>query len=152
MTAVQQPGAATPIQLLAHSHAGVYVSDMARSVTFYRDVLGFDVRYDSAPGVPGDRVVIGLIAGLAVELVKQGEFDVTPAPVSAAGMGIANFSFSVRDLDAAHAELMARGLAEAGPLVTLPSGVRLMMFRDPDGNLIELLDLLGHASVFEMMA
>ena len=83
MTAIQEPGAGTPIQLLAHSHAGVYVSDMARSVTFYRDVLGFDVRYDSAPGMPGDRVVIGLIAGLAVELVKQGEFDVTPAPVSA---------------------------------------------------------------------
>ncbi len=139
------------LQPVAHSHAGVYVSDMARSIAFYREMLGFDVRYDSAPGHPGDRVVIGLVAGLAVELVKKTELGVIAAPVSADGMGIANLSFSIPDVDAAHTALLAHGLSDVGAPATLPSGVRLMLFRDPDGNLIELLDLLGHRSVFEML-
>jgi len=30
------------------SHAIIFVSDMARSVAFYRDLLGFPVRFESA--------------------------------------------------------------------------------------------------------
>ncbi len=140
------------LQPMAHSHAGIYVSDMARSISFYRDLLGFDLRYDSAPGQPGDRVVFGLIAGLAVELVKKAELGVTAAPVAADGMGIANLSFSVPDVDQAYAALLARNLANMDQPTTLPSGVRLVLFRDPDGNLIELLDLRGPKSVYEMMS
>ena len=140
------------LQPMAHSHAGVYVSDMARSISFYRDLLGFDLRYDSAPGQPGDRVVFGLIAGLAVELVKKAELGVIAAPVAADGMGIANLSFSVPDVDQAYAALLARDLANMDQPITLPSGVRLVLFRDPDGNLIELLDLRGPKSVYEMMS
>ncbi len=151
-TTVNLSGEKRLIQPIAHSHAGVYVSDIARSVAFYRDLLGFDVRYDSAPGQPGDRVVIGLIAGLAVELVKKAELGVVAAPVAADGMGIANLSFSVPDVDQAYAALLARDLANMDRPTTLPSGVRLVLFRDPDGNLIELLDLRGPKSVFEMMS
>ncbi len=64
------------------NHVGVTVSDLARSMTFYRDVLGFHVAYERGEvtaeymprlvGIPGARLKIaGLdIPGLHLDLIE----------------------------------------------------------------------------------
>ena len=143
-----EKGSAGLVQPLAQSHVGIYVTDFERALDFYRRVFGFDVRYDSG-SQDERRIIIGLIAGIAVEMTAAFA-GVTPAPVDDRGMGIANISFSVSAIDDVHTVLAQEGLANMGAPVVLPSNIRLMLLRDPDGNLLELIDMGGAKSMAEL--
>jgi catechol 2,3-dioxygenase-like lactoylglutathione lyase family enzyme len=105
------------------------VSDLDRSIRFYRDTLGFEVteRRDDlrfvhlSCGLPG--LQIGLSAGSA-----------TPPQA-----GTVTLNFGVQgDIEAARRALEARGVVFLGPTVVIPGKVRLAEFRDPDGYRIRL--------------
>ena len=147
-----EDGVAALLKPRALSHIGIRVSDLARSIDYYRRVFGFRAVYDNHAGPDADRVVIGIIAGLAVELIKPADAQAGPAaqPVDPNALGFSGITFSVDDVDEAFAALQAQGLANMDPPKTVPPGIRLVLFRDPDGNLLEVIDLKGPKSLAEM--
>ena len=138
------PGA---LALQAFSHLCIGVSDIERSLGFYQRVLGFDVVFDveleggSLDAVTGQggskgRMVGGLVGGVMVELLALGS---TGRSAAGPHVGYTNMSFSVRDLDAAHAQVVALGARPAQEPVEI-GGVRMFFVQDPDGTPIELVE------------
>jgi len=112
------------------SHFALRVRDVAASTAWYHEILGYEVFMDQRtdPNMPR---TFGLIAGVAVELYK--------APDEAAVSGSAVLSFSVDDIETAHAALRSKGLGTEQPMVF--GDARLVLFRDPDGNVLEVIQL-----------
>jgi catechol 2,3-dioxygenase-like lactoylglutathione lyase family enzyme len=94
------------------------VTDLDRSVAFYRDVLGLSLR-------SRDVVARFDVDGVLLELVP-GDRSAT------AGGGNARVCFAVDDVEAVAALLGRRGVA-VGPVRTVSNG-RMAAFPDPDGN------------------
>ncbi len=102
------------------------VKDIARSLAWYQDVLGFKLMYhmeemgwcELTTPVPG--VNVGLSQ---VENVNPGG----PTP-----------TFGVKDIDAARKTLEARKVRFDGETMEIPNMVKLATFFDPDGNTLML--------------
>lgn len=106
------------------NYAIAFVSDMKRSVTFYRDVLGLPLRFES----PGWTEFATEGATLALHSCEPpetaGDNDERP--------GRWRSGFSVPDLDAYHRRLVEKGVT----CVQEPKelfGARIAQYRDPDG-------------------
>ena len=128
-------------QILHFDHAGVTVTDLERSVAFYRDVLGMAEveRTTLASGTTLVFLRMG-IAGLIELIVRPGRVD---SRHSASAPGVAHVCLQVNNLDAWVARLAGQGVAlTSGPsTLQLPSGpVRLVFFADPDGIPVELYE------------
>ena len=96
-----------------------HTTDMAKSIAFYRDVLGF-------PLVSRDYVARFDIDGVLFELVPN------PTGGAVSGTGNALLSLGVKDIHEAVRELQDRGVATT-PIKEEPGGL-LSYFKDPDGN------------------
>ena len=115
---------------VAVHHVSVNVVDVGESIAFYTDVLGGTVREDRPDfGIGGAWIDIG---ATQVHLIE------TAVPPN---MG-QHFAILVDDLDAAVAELRAKGL-EIGEPSTVGSD-RQTFVADPSGNAVEIHQL-GHA-------
>ena len=103
----------------------VPVSDQSAALTFYTDVLGFDLLRDMPMG-PGMRWVQlqPKTGGSSVALVTW--FDGMPPG------GVQGLMVHVPDIDAEHARLTRLGVT-ASPIDEQPWG-RFTMLKDPDGN------------------
>lgn len=126
------------------SHVALVVSDLERSVAFYRDVIGFQVFRDQSNDERAPRV-FGTAGGLTLELLRA------RAPIAdiAGGRihqtGLFGFAFSVENLDAACAALHASGVVKVAQPKSI-SGARLLYVPDPDGNYFELIEFTNGAS------
>jgi glyoxylase I family protein len=122
------------VDLTPH-HAGIIVSDLERSKTFYR-ALGFE---QAEERVGEDKTISFLRLGaLQVELFAYTE-PVPAAGVPARVLGFRHLALETHDIDAAFAELTAAGvLPEGAAIRELPTGWRLLFFNDPDGVEIEI--------------
>lgn len=109
----------------------INVSDLDRSVTWYRDGLGFEEIYRMPEWgwcemrSPVDGVTLGL------QQVEAGF-----------GPGGATLAFAVADVEAARRHLEAVGARFEGDIVVIPgdNGVKLANFFDPDGNPLTLAE------------
>ena len=110
------------------SHAIIFVRDMARSVAFYRDLLGLPVRFESAKWTefetPGSTLALHLadVPSNAAAISA----DAIPA-------GQCHLSFAVDDLDAFHQAMIAKGIPCLQPPEVEDFGGRLAGYADPDG-------------------
>ena len=102
----------------------LYVSDMGRSVTFYRDEVGLDLKYpqDSADWSKEYWVVFD-VGGFELALHHGPAKQSKEAPA---------LKFYVEYLEAAHSDLTSRGVV-VEPIVEPYPGVRHFHFLDPDG-------------------
>ncbi|HWT44644.1 MAG TPA: VOC family protein [Vicinamibacterales bacterium] len=100
------------------------VEDQDAALRFYTDVLGFTVLAD-AP-IPTGRW-IELRAGDADVLVT---LEPAPAGIVRGSIGI---RFTSDDVNAAHAEMLRRGV-DADEILRWPGVPPMFGFRDPDGN------------------
>ena len=144
------------VDLMAVSHVAIRVSDLDRAVDFYRRVFGYDVFIDNRPAT----TVIGLIGGLAIELIKSpaapeaitaAKAASKTADAAGATLGHTCMAFSVADIDAAHARLKAAGLTRTEGPETV-GAVRVVFIRDPDGTLLEFIQLGGGAASLAELA
>jgi catechol 2,3-dioxygenase-like lactoylglutathione lyase family enzyme len=103
------------------------VSDLDRSVAWYRDTLGFELLYRL-----DEEAWCELETG--VERVNLGLSQVEEA----GGKGGATLTFGVEDIEAAKAELDSSGVRQDGPIRDIPGLVRLLTFYDPDDNALML--------------
>jgi catechol 2,3-dioxygenase-like lactoylglutathione lyase family enzyme len=135
------------------SHVSINVSDLERSVAFYKDVFGWEQIFDSEVdsealsalvGVPGatGQACGGRIGDLRVELMC---LSYTPKTPPAPGLGLQVLSFEVEDIQAAHDAFQARGVPVMGPLVEL-HGTKMFFVSDPDGQGIEICEYIPGAS------
>jgi catechol 2,3-dioxygenase len=135
------------------SHVSIAVSDMERSIAFYRDVLGwrkvFDTQLDSKAleglvGVPGasGRACGGVLGGLRVELMR---LDYLPRTPPTPGLGLRVLSLEVDDADAAYRAVKERGATTLSKPVEL-HGTRMFFVLDPDGQGIEMCQYLPGGS------
>ncbi len=103
------------------------VSDLERSVVFYRDVVGleFELQIDALKWARFKTSIPGVILGLGESPEVRGS-------------GTTSLNLSVSDVDAMRALLESRGVEFLGPTTHIPGVVRLADFLDPDGNKIRL--------------
>ncbi|WP_058367503.1 VOC family protein [Haloparvum sedimenti] len=131
-------------------HVGVTVSNLDRAVAFYRDELGLDVLSEFSVGgegfadavdVPGASAEFAhLDAGdVRLELVAYGPSGEPRGDSALNRPGATHVGLSVPDVDAAYDELSEAVETLSEPRTT-ESGTRICFLRDPDGNLVELLD------------
>jgi lactoylglutathione lyase len=102
----------------------VFVSDMDKSVAFYRDVLGFPLKEQSHKWTEfgtGDTT-------LALHLADPADHTHTHATTPA---GHCQIGLSVADLDAFHAEMVGKGVKCVQPPKEEHFG-RLAIYADPD--------------------
>jgi catechol 2,3-dioxygenase-like lactoylglutathione lyase family enzyme len=128
------------------NHVGQCVTDLDRSTRFYTELLGFEV--DRTLDLP-DQAVSTLLAipapvGCHVVYLRRGDFQLELMRFEREGNpdfterrfnepGLTHLSVSVNDLDAARARV-----TELGGTIVTDLGV-VVMVRDPDGQLLELL-------------
>lgn len=110
------------------AYVNVFVSDLERSVGFYRDDLGLTLEFADAGHGYASFAAGDLRLGLAV----PGEED---AGLVGRHTGV---GFAVDDLEAAHARLAGLGVEFPTPPTRQPWGGFMAAFADPDGNLYYL--------------
>ena len=127
-------------------HVGIVVSDLDRSLTWYRDHLGFELRArTSVPDI-----------GLEFAYITRGDFELElfmqrgshPAPDQDVfqafhQQGIPHLAFGTEDLDATYQWAGTSGLKVLLELqINEAMGVRYFFIVDPDGIQIEFVERL----------
>jgi catechol 2,3-dioxygenase-like lactoylglutathione lyase family enzyme len=109
----------------------VPVSDQERSVRFYVEHLGFELRLDVPMGGGGRWVQVAPPGGrVPVALVAAGD-----APVGV-DTGI---TFATADAEADHMKLAWAGV-DVDPLLRWPGVPPMFVLRDPDGNQLKVME------------
>ncbi|MGH9117094.1 MAG: VOC family protein [Acidimicrobiales bacterium] len=111
------------------------VTDLDRSLRFYRDVLGLPLghRSGSYAQMATGRTRLAMYERTA--MAGTVGFDVSIPSTDAPGFEL---GFKVDDVDDAFAALVAEGAAPVTPPTDRPWGQRTAYVRDPDGHLVEL--------------
>ena len=134
-------------------HTAISTGDIERSVDFYTRLLGFELvsRFEWEAGTEWADAITGLegsSARAAMLKLNNAFIEIfeyaTPAPAAAdperpvCDHGITHIALLVTDIDAEY-----QRLTEAGMRFNCPPGdeVRAVYGRDPDGNVVELLEL-----------
>ena len=142
-------------KILSTNHTSFTVSDLDRSLSFFRDILGFEVT-SKAPrdpqaiqhitGVEDAEVMIAYVRapGHSVELIQYLRPDLRAKPQSRpCDVGFAHLAFDVDNVDAAVIAAEEYGVRPiAAPYVTDAgpnAGGKVVYLRDPDGITIELI-------------
>jgi catechol 2,3-dioxygenase-like lactoylglutathione lyase family enzyme len=142
-------------------HVNINCRDIDRQLTFYRDVVGCTVVASAGTsesgavfetlGYPGERgarteivTIPGQDRGPFIELIQWAEVgaDKTADPRD---IGMVRIGFMTRDVDAEYEALVAKGADVLGPPHESDVGpvrVRAAFFRDPEGNLLEILQYI----------
>jgi lactoylglutathione lyase len=136
-------------------HGGITVSDMERSLPFYRDGLGLTIEFDRILDAPYLREVLGLTfdqiravylnipGGGFVELLEYRGIERFPAASRPCDYGAGHICFYVDDIDALFERLSGLGYeARSTRVVDITAGptagARSVYFADPDGYPVEL--------------
>ena len=126
------------------SYVGIRVTDLDRSLRFYREVFGLKevARGDNTSAGKGPYVLLrDDFSGQKLELnyyVPGSKFATPYNP----GEGLDHISFRVDDLSQFVASLRKAGVQDApgSPNHVLPNGHRVAYVTDPDGNWIEIYE------------
>jgi len=142
--------------ILATRHTGIVVQDMAKSLRFWRDVMGLKVAmnfWEEGAFIDGVQRLkdvklhmIKLTApdGSMIELLKDANHPMqSPAANALYNRGIRHVAFTVADVEQSWRVLKEEGCEVLSDPVTSPDGkARLFFARDPEGNLLEIVQVV----------
>jgi catechol 2,3-dioxygenase-like lactoylglutathione lyase family enzyme len=152
--------------ILGIHHTAISTGDIERSLQFYRDLLGFkevfsskwDIGTETTDKIVGlkdsSAQVVMLRAGNAcVELFQYATPESKPGDVNrpVCDHGITHLCLQVADIDAEYTRLKAAGMRFHCPPQDV-SGLRATYGRDPDGNVVELLEVKDQSSDMNVRA
>jgi catechol 2,3-dioxygenase-like lactoylglutathione lyase family enzyme len=136
-------------------HASITTGDIDRLTRFYRDILGFEiVRETSWNGGSAVADAIYALRDTAVQMVMLKTTNAylelfkfnnpVGAPVDAnrpvCDQGVTHICLNVSDIHAEYARLSAAGMRFHCPPQHVPGLGHATYGRDPDGNIVELLE------------
>ena len=125
--------------LTAFHHVAIIASDYARSRAFYTEVLGLSVIAETYRAERDSwKLDLALPGGGQIELFTFP--DAPPRPTRPEAQGLRHLCFAVSDLDAAVAELEAKGVTVEPIRLDEGTGARFTFFADPDGLPLELYE------------
>jgi len=139
-------------------HGGIIVSDMEKSLSFYRDLLGFEVitedvftdifageNIDKIVGLKNARIkIVMLRVGQSNDMVELLQYLNPPSkPLSpdsqANDIGVGHICFKVYDMDKAYKNLSEKGVKFFSVPQVNPDGkTTSVYFKDPDDIILEL--------------
>jgi len=137
-------------------HTAISTGDMQRALRFYRDLIGFEEEWSSTWQVGTATVdkIVGLKDSSAqVVMLKLGDAHIelfqytTPHPKPGepnrpvCDHGITHLCLRVTDIDVEYERLKAAGMVFHCPPQAAGKGFRATYGRDPDGNVVELLEV-----------
>jgi catechol 2,3-dioxygenase-like lactoylglutathione lyase family enzyme len=146
--------------VIAADHTGFTVSDLERSLVFWRDVLGFELSHRAhqtgelasrITGIPGSEISLAVVRapGHKIELLQyhappDRQLKNTHRPCD---LGAVHVALTVDNLVAVLETIAASGWTARGTPQTLTTGPnagrRVVYVRDPDGTTIELMQPPG---------
>jgi catechol 2,3-dioxygenase-like lactoylglutathione lyase family enzyme len=136
-------------------HAGIPVSNLARSLSFYERVFGVVPDFEAEYGdpslarnlrVPDPRMKIAMLTladDITLELLEYTSPSPEPLRSRDCDVGATHVCLEVDDIDAAYDELRAKGVDVYAEPYSEPttgpfSGSKWLFFKDPDGVTFEL--------------
>lgn len=137
-------------------HVGIVVSDINKSIYFYRDLLGLNILkdvnesgdfVDEILDLKGTRVrTIKLetkgIGGL-IELLDFKSHSFKPKAKKIYSVGISHIAFTVDDIDRTYQKLVEGGIKfTTVPQYSVDKLAKVTFCYDPDGNMIELVEVV----------
>jgi glyoxylase I family protein len=137
-------------------HTCITVSNLERSIEFYRDLLGLELVMaeesersgddrSKALGVAKAKVKLALLrAGDArVELIEYVTASGRPYDRNNNDVGAMHIAFQVEEIDAVYQRMVGHGVRFTAPPATIPAGPmkgwRWTYFFDPDGVSLEII-------------
>ena len=147
----------TGLRIIGADHTGITVSNLERSLAFWRDVLGFELSHTAhqtgkmakeITGVAGAEIKLAVVkapGGHKIELLEylappDGKRHVNLLPCD---VGHVHVALIVDDLEDVLERIAKFGWKAAGEPQTLKSGPnagkRVVYVRDPDGTTIEFM-------------
>jgi lactoylglutathione lyase len=141
---------------LEFGHVGFQVSDLDRSVAYYRDVIGLELidrlirdepYLSEVTGYPDVSLDIALLvepnSRVMLELVRYPDGLGSAIDPATANPGTGHVCFVVDDVDAIYIRAVSAGYSSVNPPVTPTRGMwtggRSVYLRDPDGIRVELV-------------
>jgi catechol 2,3-dioxygenase-like lactoylglutathione lyase family enzyme len=135
------------------SHVGISVTDIERSIAFYRDMLGLEQLCDvfpfgdeqfeaimDIPGVTGRMCMIGK-GTLNLELFEFTGSKAKDPEYPVSDRGYSHFGVEVDDIAETYEKLRAAGTRIHSPVITFNQGsMKAAYCRDPDGNVFEIME------------
>ncbi|MDB2236426.1 VOC family protein [Halorubrum ezzemoulense] len=132
-------------------HVGITVANLDRAVDFYAETFGLDLVAEFAVGGDAFAEAVAVedasaefahldAGGSIVELVEYEPVgEESPDPPELNRPGATHLSLSVEDVEAFY-DGLADDVETLSPPRTTESGTTVLFVRDPEGNLIEVLD------------
>jgi catechol 2,3-dioxygenase-like lactoylglutathione lyase family enzyme len=138
---------ATPaIPAIRFNHVSISVADLDAQVAWYQRALGFAevVEQYELPELPVRTAVLQAAPGIRIELIERGGSERAGEYADPLDMtrsqGYGHWAVDVDDLDAAFRWLLDSGATEVWPPAdAVAPGARFGYVKDPEGNLIELI-------------
>jgi catechol 2,3-dioxygenase-like lactoylglutathione lyase family enzyme len=150
-------------RIVSTDHTGITVSNLERSLVFWRDVLGFELSHTAdqkgemareITGVDGAEIKLAALktpGGHKIELLEYlAPADRKRADIRPCDVGSVHVALLVHDLDNVLERIAASDWKAAGKPQTLTrgpnAGKRVVYVRDPDGTTIELMQIAKESS------
>lgn len=149
-------------------HVSLATADLDAFLGFYRDLLGLPLNsegliepapgfedlyaaFESVTALPGTRARVAQLGAGNLQIEVFQYLDPLPRPGEArppCDVGIRHIAFDVTDIEAEYARLKAAGVPSLSVPQTMgPFGLRSVYLRDPDGNIVELQEVLPGSPV-----
>src|SRR5205823_4028903 len=144
-------------RIIAADHTGITVSNLERSLAFWRDVLGFEFSHsahqkgemaEQITGVQGAELKIGVVKSPSGHKIELLEYLAPADRKKNAGLrpcdvGHVHIAITVENLEPLLQNIAVSGWKAAGQPQTLTAGPnagkRVIYVRDPDGTTIEFM-------------
>ena len=152
-----------PIRIISTDHTGITVSNLERSLAFWRDVLGFEFSHTAhqkgelaqeITGVEGAELKLAVLktpGGHKIELLEYlAPADRKRTSFRPCDVGFVHVALLVHDLNIVLERIAASDWKAVGKPQRLQSGPnagkRVVYVRDPDGTTIELMQIAKQSS------
>jgi catechol 2,3-dioxygenase-like lactoylglutathione lyase family enzyme len=151
------------LRIISADHTGITVSNLERSLAFWRDVLGFEFSHAAhqkgelareITGVEGAEINLAVLktpGGHKIELLEYlAPLDRKRANLRPCDVGSIHVALLVEDLNAALDRIAGAGWKTVGQPQILTkgpnAGKRVVYVRDPDGTTVELMQVAKKSS------
>lgn len=131
-------------KMIGVGHIGLMVSDMAASVAFYLDLLGMSILYYNCIQDEKNNKIVTInffqLGTLVIEAIHVPGLEIENSG------RIDHIAIAVEDIESVKAELERKGIVFNGEIVfdpgTGPNGCRYATFHGPDGENLEINEIL----------